>query len=87
MFRRDQAPVGRQVPPDSLEARLGALGRLLERQGFQLPGLCIMRTETGFIVHGPRSASRVLGQAHVLRSTALHGDEVTAEVETPGSSG
>lgn len=80
IFRRGPASEGRQVPPDSLEARLGALGSLLDRQPLLLPGLCIMGTETGYIVHGYPAAVRDPGQAPVPRSIVLHADEVTAEV-------
>lgn len=80
IFRRGPASEEREVPSDSLEARLGALGRLLDRQSFLLPGLCIMGAETGYIVHGYPAARLGLGLAPGPRAVVLHADEVTAEV-------
>lgn len=80
IFRRGQVPAQRQVPSESLEARYAALGRLLDARGYSLPALCIVGTETGFIVHGYRATARLIGQEQTLHTDAIHSDEVTSEV-------
>lgn len=80
IFRRGPANEVRDIPSDSLEARLGALGRLLDRQSLLLPGLCIMGTETGYIAHGWPAAPARPGHAPVPRSIVVQADEVAKEV-------
>ena len=41
---------------NSIEARLPAIGYLLDRQGYIAPGLCILGVEEGFVVHGLQEA-------------------------------
>ena len=41
---------------NSIEARLQAIGHLLDRQGYIPPGLCILAVEEGFVVHGLQEA-------------------------------
>lgn len=80
IFRRGPAREERHVPADSLEAHLGALGRLLDRRSLLLTGLCIMRTETGYIAHGYPAAQSGLGQPPGPRSVIVHADEINAEI-------
>ena len=43
---------GRTFDENSIEARLQAIGYLLDRQGYIAPGLCILGVEQGYVVHG-----------------------------------
>ena len=41
---------------DSIEARLQAIGHLLDGEGYIPPGICILSVEEGFVVHGLQDA-------------------------------
>jgi hypothetical protein len=47
---------GRTFDENSIEARLQAIGYLLDREGYIPPGLCILGVEEGFVVHGLQEA-------------------------------
>ena len=72
MFRRPTPPPPRVVPPESHEARLRALGYLLDQRGYDRHGLCILEVDDGFEVNGlaPR-----LGPPTVDQQTASIGDD------------
>jgi len=50
MFRKRQEPGS--PPPASHEARLRALGRLLDRRGYAAHGLCILEVAGDLVVSG-----------------------------------
>lgn len=53
MFRRNQPPrAERAIPDGSNEARLRALGYLLDQRGYSPRGLCILEVGDGFEVTG-----------------------------------
>ena len=54
MFRRPPLPppASSTPPPDSHEARLRALGRLLDRRGYAAHGLCILEVAGELVVNG-----------------------------------
>jgi hypothetical protein len=52
MFRKPPPPTPRAVPPESHEARLRALGALLDRRGYATEGLCILEVAGEFVVSG-----------------------------------
>ena len=62
MFRRQPPPPGRPTAPardpDSAQARLEALGYLLDRGGYTTRGLCILEVDGGFLVNGLKTAER-----------------------------
>ena len=72
MFRRETTP---KLPCDeeSLEVRLGALGRFLDARGYAADGLCVLGVDGGFVVDGVARPGR--GAA---ARPAQQGDEVTA---------
>lgn len=52
MFRKPPSPIARVVPPDSHEARLRALGILLDQRGYAAHGLCILEVGGDLVVNG-----------------------------------
>ena len=52
MFRKPPLPTRPALRSDSLEARLQALGCLLDRRGYAAHGLCILAVGDGFEVTG-----------------------------------
>lgn len=63
MFR-GRASKGRVGQEESLEARLQALGTLLDRANYTEQGLCILAVEGGFVVTGLKIPER--GAAYSL---------------------
>jgi hypothetical protein len=71
MFRRNQPPrEGRTVPDGSNEARLRALGHLLDQRGYDGRGLCILEVADGFEVTGLKIPER--GAAYELAQHTEH---------------
>ena len=63
MFRRQPPPQPARPTapardPDSAQARLEALGYLLDRGGYTMQGLCILEVDGGFLVNGLKAAER-----------------------------
>ena len=62
MFRRQPPPTAKSSAPardpDSAQARLEALGYLLDRGGYTTRGLCILEVDGGFLVNGLKTAER-----------------------------
>ena len=84
MFRRQPPqPAQSTAPvrdPDSAQARLEALGYLLDRGGYTTRGLCILEVDGGFLVNGLKTAER--GAAPDLEQVAenIGSDEITAAI-------
>ncbi len=62
MFRRQPPPPAKSTAhardPDSAQARLEALGYLLDRGSYTTRGLCILEVDGGFLVNGLKTAER-----------------------------
>ncbi len=62
MFRRQPPPpaksTARTRDPESAQARLEALGYLLDHGGYSTRGLCILEVEGGFLVNGLKTVER-----------------------------
>ncbi len=78
MFRRPTPSPPRVVPPESHEARLRALGYLLDQRGYDQHGLCILEAEGGFEINGlpPRLGPPAVDQ----QSTYFTADELRAAI-------
>jgi hypothetical protein len=72
-----QAP-GLVAPATSLEARLAALGRLLDERGYAFEGLCVLAVNDGFEVYGLRHDQ---SEVYTLDATELA--EALAARNTP----
>lgn len=68
----------RLVLNDSIEARLHALGVVLDTYEYTGGGLCILTAEGGFIVHGLRVVEHRLGYAVGPRTVTVEDTEIAA---------
>jgi hypothetical protein len=69
-------PPGPVAPANSIEARLGALGRLLDERGYAFEGLCVLAVNDGFEVYGlrhERSEAYTLGATDLAEVLAARG--------------
>lgn len=84
MFRRPPPPPPKSTAPardpDSAQARLEALGYLLDRGGYTMQGLCILEVDGGFLVNGLKTAER--GVAPDLEQAAenIGSDEIARTI-------
>lgn len=79
MFRRNQPPrAGRAVPDESIEARLRALGYLLDQRGYSTQGLCILEVASGFEVTGLKIPERGAAYDLALYTEHIPAVELTA---------
>ncbi len=89
MFRRQPPqPAKSAAPPrdpDSAQARLEALGYLLDRGGYTTRGLCILEVDGGFLVNGLKTAER--GAAPDLEQVAenIGPDEIARTIAQLGA--
>ena len=62
MFRRQAPPPAKATASardtDSAQARLEALGYLLDQGGYTTRGLCILEVDGGFLVNGLKTSER-----------------------------
>lgn len=83
MFRRTPPPstTSRVVPDDSNEARLRALGYLLDAQRYSTHGLCVLEVAGGFEVTGLKIPERGAAYDLVQYTTRITASEVAATIE------
>lgn len=76
MFRNRSK--GREPHDDSVEARLRALGHLLDARGYRAEGLCILAVEDGFVVNGMKVPERGAAYSLAQEGETIEGAEVAA---------
>ena len=71
----------RRGDPNSVEDHYRAVGRLIERRGFDPRGLTLIEVDGGFVVRGLRR----VGKHHVgVASDTIAAEELLAELENLG---
>jgi hypothetical protein len=83
MFRKREEPAARRPLPGSHEARLRALGLLLDRAGYADHGLCILEVAGDFVVSGLLVQPGQATFAATARTETITAAELAAVVATP----
>jgi len=74
------APPPRVVPDDSVEARLRALGYLLDRRGYVAQGLCVLEVDDGFEVNALKVPQSGAIYGLVQQTETIRAVEITTMV-------
>ena len=74
------APPRRQVEDTSLEARLRALGYLLDQRGYLSEGLCILEVADGFEVNAIRVPEYAASTALVQQTENVEAERIAAAI-------
>lgn len=82
MFRKQSPSVSRKPAPDSHEARLRALGILLDRGGYAAHGLCILEVAGDLVVSGLPVQPGVATFAAISRTETITAAELATVIAT-----
>lgn len=76
MFRNRSKP--RDFREDSVEARLRALGHLLDARGYRAEGLCVLAVDDGFFINGMKIPERGAAYSLAQEGETIEGAEIAA---------
>lgn len=79
MFRKPQTR-DRLPRNDSIEAKLQALGYLLDQRGYAEQGLCVLAADGGFVVNGFRMPERGAAYSLVQQTESIDAAELAATI-------